>query len=183
MRVRNIQAMKRDSLRVGVLAMSVIGFVLVSGCVVLPDGRMALQPIVFAPAPPAYPPPQPVYDAPQQPLSAPPQVAYEPPQPVYPPPATMYAPPLMVPETYFWDGFEYVGIVGSQCLYLGVGNVWMICDPFRAERFYGWQRNHPDWKYHGVHNDRYRTAYNYHGSTRYYGQGKPKKKDQKKDDH
>ena len=180
---KELQKMKLNTFSLSALAMSAFGFTLLSGCVVLPDGRLAFQPIVIAPTPPAYAAPQPVYGAPQQPMSAPHQAVYMPPQPVYTTPPPLYAVPSMVPETYFWDGFEYVGIVGSQCFYLGVGNVWLICEPFRIERFYGWQRNHPDWRYHGVHNDRYRTAYNYRGSTRYYGKGKSEKKDQKKEVH
>ena len=31
-----------------------------------------------------------------------------------------------VPDTYVWDGVEYVGVVGTQYYYLGDGNVWLL---------------------------------------------------------
>src|SRR5580704_8962581 len=46
--------------------------------------------------------------------------------------------PVMVPDSYAWDGYEYVGLVGDQYFYLGSGNVWLVCDPFRLDRFHGW---------------------------------------------
>ena len=100
------------------------GLVLVSGCVVESDGRVAFQPVVVvAPAP--------VVVAPME--------------------------PVMVPDYYAWDGVEYVGFVGGQYFYLGAGNVWLVCEPFRLERFHGWEREHADWQTHAVRNDRYRT--------------------------
>src|ERR1700734_1499856 len=33
-----------------------------------------------------------------------------------------------VPDTYVWDGDEYVGIVGGQNYFLGPGNVWLAFD-------------------------------------------------------
>ena len=65
--------------------------------------------------------------------------------------------PVMVPDGYVWDGYEYVGLVGDQYFYLGVGNVWLVCDPFRLDRFHGWERGHPDWRDHAVRNDHYRN--------------------------
>ena len=70
-------------------------------------------------------------------------------------PAVVVAPavegaPVMVPEAYTWDGFEYVGLVGGQCFYLGPGNVWLAAGPDRLERFHGWERGHTDWQHHKV---------------------------------
>jgi hypothetical protein len=92
--------------------------VLVSGCVVEPNGRIALEPLVIAPAPVG---------------------------------------PVLVPDSYVWDGYEYVGLVGDQYFYLGPGNVWVVCEPWRLERFHGWERGHPEWRNQAIRNDRYRT--------------------------
>jgi hypothetical protein len=62
----------------------------------------------------------------------------------------------MVPDSYAWDGYEYVGLVGDQYFYLGPGDVWLVCDPFRLDRFHGWERGHPDWRAHAIRNDRFR---------------------------
>ena len=62
-----------------------------------------------------------------------------------------------VPDTYCWDGDEYVGIVGDQYNYLGPGNVWLVCDPVRLTRFNDFERVHPDWRTHLVTNERYRN--------------------------
>ena len=64
--------------------------------------------------------------------------------------------PVMVPDDYTWDGYEYVGLVGDQYVYLGSGNVWLVCDPFRLNRFHGWEGGHRDWRSHAVRNDRFR---------------------------
>ena len=64
--------------------------------------------------------------------------------------------PVMVPETYAWDGVEFVGLVGDQYFYLGPGNVWLVAGPDRLERFHGWERGHADWRSHATRNDRYR---------------------------
>jgi hypothetical protein len=61
-----------------------------------------------------------------------------------------------VPDDYVWEGYEYVGLVGGVYFYLGPGNVWFRCEPWRLERFHGWERYHPDWHNHAIHNDRYR---------------------------
>ena len=106
---------------------------LVSGCVVQPDGRVAFEPVVVAPAPvvveSAPPPPGPVVEAGVD----------------------------VVPDDYVWDGYEYVGIVGDQYFYLGPGNVWLVCDPIRINHFHVWIGGHPDWRAHFVHNDRFRN--------------------------
>ena len=129
---------------------------LVSGCVVEPNGQVAFQPFVVAP--PA------VYVAP-----APVPVVYEEPGPV------------MVPDSYAWDGYEYVGLVGGQYFYLGVGNVWLVAEPFRLERFHGWERDHPDWQAHAIRNDRFRTDRNGHVQPRHDERAKPAAEKEKKD--
>jgi hypothetical protein len=68
-----------------------------------------------------------------------------------------------VPDTYAWDGSEYVGMVGSQYFYLGAGNVWMPLDTIRIARWHDWQRIHADWRTHMVRNDLYRR--DVHGHT------------------
>jgi hypothetical protein len=119
----------------------------VSGCVVEPNGRLAFQPfVVVAPAP--------VY--------------------VAPPPVEVA--PVMVPDSYAWDGYEYVGLVGDQYYYLGPGNIWLFCEPFRLDRFHGWERGHADWRNHAIRNDRYRTDRNGHVQPRHDDkQGKDRK--------
>jgi hypothetical protein len=73
-------------------------------------------------------------------------------------PPTVYVPPpepvveVGVPDYYAWDGVEYVGVVGGQYMYLGVGGAWLVCDPVRLERFHGWERGHPDWRRTAIHN-------------------------------
>lgn len=63
----------------------------------------------------------------------------------------------VVPDDYVWDGYEYVGVVGDQYYYLGPGNIWVVCDPVRVERFHAWVGGHPDWHAHAIRNDRYRN--------------------------
>ena len=63
----------------------------------------------------------------------------------------------MVPDDYYWDGYEYVGLVGDQYYYLGPGNVWLVCDPVRLDHVHVWERGHPDWRVHVIRNDRYRN--------------------------
>lgn len=60
------------------------------------------------------------------------------------------------PDYYVWDGYEYVGVVGGQYYYLGPGRVWLHCEPWRLERFHGWERYHSDWHTHAIHNEHYR---------------------------
>ncbi len=70
------------------------------------------------------------------------------------------APPVVtvqaVPDSYVWDGTEYVGVVGSQYYYLGPGNVWLTLDGPRVARFHDWERGHADWRTHAIRNDKYR---------------------------
>lgn len=107
---------------------------LVSGCVVQPNGQVAFQPFVIA-APAVYVAPQPVYIAPQP---------------------VVVAEPVMVPESYVMVDGEYMGVVGDQYFYLGGGGVWLVCDSVRLERFHGWERDHRDWREHAIRNDRFR---------------------------
>ena len=62
------------------------------------------------------------------------------------------------PDDYYWDGYEYVGIAGGAYFYLGPGNVWLRCEPWRVERFEGWERGHSDWREHAVRNEHYRQG-------------------------
>ena len=82
---------------------------------------------------------------------------------------------MMVPDSYAWDGYEYVGFVGDQYYYLGPGHVWLFCEPFRLERFHGWERGHADWRSHAIRNDRYRTDRNGHVQPRRDGPAKGRK--------
>ena len=137
--------MKTKCLRACTLSIAAGGLVLVSGCVVQPNGQVAFQPVVIAAPRPVYVAPQPVYVA---------------------PPAVVVA-PVMVPDSYVWDGVEYGGLVGDQYFYLGPGNVWLVCEPFRLERFHGWERGHSDWRGHAIRNDRFRTDRNGHVQPRH----------------
>jgi hypothetical protein len=68
-------------------------------------------------------------------------------------------PPVVVttvPDSYVWDGTEYVGVVGSQYYYLGAGNVWLTMDGPRLERWHKWEAGHGDWRTHTIRNERYR---------------------------
>ena len=101
-------------------------------------------------------------------------VAFQPFVVVAPPPVEVA--PVMVPDSYAWDGYEYVGLVGDQYYYLGPGNIWLFCEPFRLDRFHGWERGHADWRNHAIRNDRYRTDRNGHVQPRHDDkQGKDRK--------
>ncbi len=73
-------------------------------------------------------------------------------------PTRVYVPPpevvvtVGVPDSYVWDGVEFVGVVGGQYMYLGPGGGWLVCDAFRLDRFHGWERGHPDWRRTAVRN-------------------------------
>lgn len=143
--------MKTKCLRVMILPLAAGGLVLAAGCVVEPNGRVAFQPfVVVAPTPVVYAAPPPVEAA-----------------------------PVMIPDDYTWDGYEYVGLVGGQYFYLGPGNLWLVCDPFRLDRFHGWERGHADWRIHAIRNDHYRTDRNGHVQPR--RDAKPGK--DRKDEH
>ena len=61
-----------------------------------------------------------------------------------------------VPDSYVWDGYEYVGLVGSQYYYLGPGNVWLSLDAPRLARFHGWEKVNAGWRDHAIRNENYR---------------------------
>jgi hypothetical protein len=61
-----------------------------------------------------------------------------------------------VPDSYVWDGTEYVGVVGSQYYYLGPDNVWLTLDAPRLARFHEWEGGHADWRAHAIRNERFR---------------------------
>jgi hypothetical protein len=132
--------MKMKYSRICILSLAAGGLVLMSGCAVDSNGRL-----VFVPPTIQVVNPQPVVFA-------------SPPVVVAPQPAV-----IAVPDSYVWDGVEYVGVVGDQYFYLGPDNVWVICDPVRLERFHGWERFHPDWRGQAIHNDRFRNVRNEHG--------------------
>ena len=79
-----------------------------------------------------------------------------------PPPVVVQTPPpavavsVGVPDTYVWDGYEYVGLVGNQYYYLGPNHVWIAMDPVRLGRFHTWESAHADWRSHAIHNMNYR---------------------------
>jgi hypothetical protein len=87
------------------------------------------------------------------PLIAGPSVPVQIGAPAPPPPAVM-APPVY-PENYVWDGYEYVGVIGSDYYYLGPGNVWLTLDVERQARFHQWEHVHANWREHAIRNERY----------------------------
>jgi len=101
------------------------GLAFVSGCVIEPNGAVAFQPLVVAPAP--------VVEVDAAPVEA-----------------------VVVPDTYVWDGVEFVGFVGGGYVYLGPNHVWLVADRMRLDRFHGWERYHPDWRQHAIVNRDYR---------------------------
>lgn len=93
------------------------------------------------------------------PLMAGPVVTVQVPAPVVTvqvPPPPVVTVEVGVPDYYVWDGVEFVGVVGAQYYYLGPGNVWIVCDPVRLDRFHVWEKAHVDWRDHAVHNELYR---------------------------
>jgi len=121
----------------GISSIMILAAVLVSGCVVEPDGRVGVGVV-----------------------AAPPPVEVE---------------VATIPDDYVWDDYEYVGLVGDQYYYLGPGNVWLVCEPFRLERVHGWERGHPDWRVHAIRNDRYRNDSHGHYQPRH---DRPEKSDE-----
>lgn len=132
-----------------------------SGCVVEPNGAVVFRPPVLVVAPP------------------PPVVE------VAPPPVEVAPVEVEVPDAYVWDGVEFVGVVGDQYYYLGPGDVWLICDAGRLDRFHGWERGHGDWRDHAIRNDRFRR--DAHGHAQPLGHGGPARgkpaPDKKKEHH
>ena len=99
------------------------------------------------------------------PLTAGPTVSVQVGVPVPPPPVVVVTPPPppppvvvmpVYPESYVWDGYEYVGVVGTQYYYLGPDKVWLTLDVDRQARFHEWEKVHADWRDHAIHNDIYR---------------------------
>ena len=91
---------------------------------------------------PPTPPPQ-AYSAAPAPIT--PQTAVTPQPPAAPAPAV--APPTAftyAPDSYVWDGYEYVGVYNDQYVYWN-GLSWYYCDPPRVGRFQIWIGGHPDW--------------------------------------
>lgn len=67
-------------------------------------------------------------------------------QPVPPPSPAVVAPaPVYAPDSYIWDGYEYVGLANGQYVYWNAG-VWLPCGPVILGRFHGWERYHPGWR-------------------------------------
>ncbi|HEY3761230.1 MAG TPA: hypothetical protein VGN23_05735 [Verrucomicrobiae bacterium] len=82
--------------------------------------------------------------------------------PTPPPPVVVVpapAPPtavVVVPDSYAWDGNEYVGMVGDQYYYLGPGDMWVPMDQPHMARFHIWVGSHADWRSHAIVNEKYR---------------------------
>ena len=49
------------------------------------------------------------------------------------------------PDSYVWDGSEYVGFQKGQYVYW-TGGAWIAAPPIIVERFQDWERLHPDWR-------------------------------------
>jgi hypothetical protein len=81
--------------------------------------------------------------------------------PSLPPPPSVTV-QVGVPDYYVWDGYEYVGVIGSQYYYLAPGDVWAPMPSERRERFEHWEHNHHDWQEHAIRNERYRHDMNGH---------------------
>ncbi|HNX04719.1 MAG TPA: hypothetical protein PKI32_04420 [Opitutales bacterium] len=79
--------------------------------------------------------------------------------------------PDVIPDTYIWDGYEYVGFIGGNYYYLGPDDYWLICDNHRLDRFRHWERNHPDWRRHATRNDHHRK--DRHGRIHPPGEDRP----------
>jgi hypothetical protein len=72
------------------------------------------------------------------------------------PPAPAVTVVVAVPDTYVWDGVEFVGVVGTQYYYLGAGDLWLPFDHVREVRFHDWEQAHADWRLHVIINEKYR---------------------------
>lgn len=85
------------------------------------------------------------------------QVGGPPPPPVVvvPAPAPVVT-VAVVPDSYVYDGTEYVGVVNGQYYYLGDGNVWYPMDQPRLARFNVYIGHHSDWHSHTIVNEKYR---------------------------
>jgi len=91
-------------------------------------------------------------------VTPPPVVVAAPPVVVAAPPVVVAAPEVvLVPETYVWDGVEFVGEVGGVPVFRGPDGGWHHLDAVRLERFNGWARGHADWRSHATHNDKFKA--------------------------
>jgi hypothetical protein len=63
---------------------------------------------------------------------------------------------LGVPDSYVWDGSEYIGFIGDQYYYVAPGNVWLPLSGNHLNRFHDWEEDHPDWRAHAIRNERFR---------------------------
>ena len=110
--------------------------------IILTTGITGLATLTLMARPPIVVVPVPVIPAPTivVPAPAPPAVTVE----------------IGVPDSYVWDGYEYVGLVGSEYYYLGPGNVWLPMDAHRLARFHEWAKGHADWRAHAIVNEKYR---------------------------
>jgi hypothetical protein len=79
------------------------------------------------------------------------------PAPVVVAPAPAVSVAIGVPDVYVSDGVEIVGVIGTQYVYLGPGDVWVVMDAPRLVRFHEWEKTHADWQVHATVNVKYRT--------------------------
>lgn len=150
--------MKIKYLSLSTMPLAASALVLMAGCTIEPPRVYIHGPEVVAPAP--------VVVAPVPPP---------------PPPAPVV---VEVPDYYVWDGFEYVGYVGDSCFYLGPGNVWVVCEPFRLARFHDWEHGHPDWRVRlAVHNDNFRKDRYGHVAPRRDERGSQRQQQERREDH
>jgi hypothetical protein len=115
-------------------------------------GILSLAALTTIAGPPVIvvtPPPPPIVVAP--PPVAPPAVVVSP-APITPGVAVTVG----VPESYTWDGTEYVGVIGDQYYYLGPNHGWLPLGADRLARFHTWERDHHDWRDHATVNEKYR---------------------------
>ena len=139
------------------------GFVLSSGCVIEPGRVVFRPPVVVAPAPVV--------------------VAPAPPAPVVVAPAPVVVEPeVLVPDSYVWDGVEFVGVVGGAYVYLGPDNAWIRCDDVHLARFHDYERFHPDWRMHATVNVNFRRdRYGHEAPRREPGREPQRQREEKKD--
>ena len=67
-----------------------------------------------------------------------------------------------VPDSYVWDGSEYVGMVGHQYYYLNSHKYWAPMSQPGMQRFDAYAKTHPNWKSHCIRNLNYRRDANGH---------------------
>jgi len=48
----------------------------------------------------------------------------------------------VVPEAYIQTDIGWIGWYGDTYVYLGPGNVWVVCDEFRLRQFHRWESYH-----------------------------------------